>query len=133
MICLICTSTPGMNNYHCRALRARATTLVVEPRMYVYYRIIPLAAVSLLLLPASNEREIFIYIFIFDHHHLSLLSSPTRRRFYPRRSSGQQASCLWSQVSTLLPPSTCLCFSSRIHTGFSIPTARRFSSNLMYS
>ena len=33
----------------------------------------------------------------------------------------------WSQVSYLLPPATCLQFLSRI--GFSIPTARRFSSN----
>ena len=34
---------------------------------------------------------------------------------------------LWSQVSPLLPPSTCLQFLSRI--GFSIPTAHHFSSN----
>ena len=33
-----------------------------------------------------------------------------------------------SQVSSLLPPGTCLQFFSRI--GFSIPTARRFSSNV---
>ena len=36
----------------------------------------------------------------------------------------------WSQVSSLLP-GTCLHFISR--TGFSIPTARRFSSNVRYS
>ena len=35
----------------------------------------------------------------------------------------------WSQVSSLLPPDTCLQFLSRI--GFSIPTARRFSSNVL--
>ena len=34
---------------------------------------------------------------------------------------------LWSQVSSLLPPGTCLQFLSRI--GFGIPTARRLSSN----
>ena len=34
----------------------------------------------------------------------------------------------WSQVSSLLPPCTCLQLLSRI--GFSIPTARRFSSNV---
>ena len=34
----------------------------------------------------------------------------------------------WSQVSSLLPPGTCLQFLSRI--GVSIPTARRFSSNV---
>ena len=33
----------------------------------------------------------------------------------------------WSPVSSLLPPGTCLRFLSRI--GFSISTARRFSSN----
>ena len=37
----------------------------------------------------------------------------------------------WSQVSPLLPPGTCLHFLSRI--GFSIPTARRFSSNVVSS
>ena len=37
----------------------------------------------------------------------------------------------WSQVSSLLPPGTCLLFLSRI--GFSIPTARRFSSNVANS
>ena len=38
---------------------------------------------------------------------------------------------LWSQVSSLLPPGTCLQFLSRI--GFSIPTARRLSSNVANS
>ena len=38
---------------------------------------------------------------------------------------------LWSQVSALLPPGTCLQFLSRI--GFSIPTARRLSSNVANS
>ena len=38
---------------------------------------------------------------------------------------------LWSQVSSLLPPGTCLQFLSRI--GFSIPTARRLSSNFANS
>ena len=37
----------------------------------------------------------------------------------------------WSQVSSLLPPGTCLQFLSRI--GFSIPTARRFSSSVANS
>ena len=37
----------------------------------------------------------------------------------------------WSQVSSLLIPGTCLQFLSRI--GFSIPTARRFSSNVANS
>ena len=38
---------------------------------------------------------------------------------------------LWSQVSSLLPPGTCIQFLSRI--GFSIPTARRLSSNVANS
>ena len=38
---------------------------------------------------------------------------------------------LWSQVSSLLPPGTCLQLLSRI--GFSIPTARRLSSNVANS
>ena len=37
----------------------------------------------------------------------------------------------WLQVSSLVPPGTCLQFLSRI--GFSIPTARRFSSNVANS
>ena len=37
----------------------------------------------------------------------------------------------WSQVSSLLPPVTCLQFLSRI--GFSISTTRRFSSNVANS
>ena len=52
-----------------------------------------------------------------------LLSSLTRRSFTPNKLLGKP----WSQVSTLLPPGTCLYFLSRI--GFSIPTARRFPSN----
>ena len=59
---------------------------------------------------------------------LSFPSLITRRRFYPRRPSGK---AVWSQVSTLLPPGTCLYFLSRI--GFSIPTAGRFSSNEAHS
>ena len=46
--------------------------------------------------------------------------------FYPL--SGLLLDKPWSQVSSLLPPVTCLHFLSRI--GFSIPTARRFSSNV---
>ena len=38
------------------------------------------------------------------------------------------SSLLWSQVSSHLPPGTCLQFISRI--GLSIPTARRLSSNV---
>ena len=37
----------------------------------------------------------------------------------------------WSQVSSILPPGTCLQFLSRI--GFGIPTARRFLSNVSNS
>ena len=51
----------------------------------------------------------------------------TRRRVYPSDFLDKT----WSQVSSLLPPGTCLYFLSRI--GFSIPTARRFSSNVAKS
>ena len=58
-----------------------------------------------------------------------LLSSLTRRRFYPQRASGR---AVGSQVSTLLPPRvTRLYFQSRM--GFSNPTARRFPSNVANS
>ena len=50
-----------------------------------------------------------------------LLSSLTRRRLYPQRSSGQ----------AVVTGVTCLQFLSRI--GSSIPTARRFSSNVANS
>ena len=50
---------------------------------------------------------VFIYLFIFSHTStFQLLDKP------------------WSQVSSLLPPGSCLQFLSRI--GFSNPTARRF-------
>ena len=37
----------------------------------------------------------------------------------------------WSKVSSILPPGTCIQFFSRI--GFSIPTARRYSSSVTNS
>ena len=56
-----------------------------------------------------------------------LLSSSTRRRFYPQRSPGQAV------VTGVVPspPRYVPSFLSR--TGFSIPTARRFSSNVATS
>ena len=54
----------------------------------------------------------------------SLLHSSSTRRFYPQRSCGQAV------VTGVVPLGTCLQFLSRI--GFSIPTARRFSSNFCY-
>ena len=68
----------------------------------------------------------FFFFFSFFFRPSLLLSSSTRRRFYPQRSSGQIV------VKGVVPslryvPS----FLSRI--GFSIPTARRFSSNVANS
>ena len=65
------------------------------------------------------------FLFFFSHHF-----------FFPAQLvGGFTLSDLldkpWSQVSSLLPPDTCLQFLSRI--GFSIPTARRFSSNVANS
>ena len=54
-----------------------------------------------------------------------LLSSVTPRYF---ALSSLLLGKPWSQVSSLLPPGTCLYFLSRI--GLSIPTARRFLSNV---
>ena len=80
--------------------------------------------------PLTNN---FIISFIHAAHLLLhaaevlLLSSSTRRRFYPQRSSGQ---AVVTGVVSCLPPGTCLHL-SRI--GFSIPTSRRFSSNVANS
>ena len=75
----------------------------------------------------EGEERIFLFFFCF----LPSLLISSSWRFYPQRSSGQGRP--WSQVlvSSLLPPGTCLRFSSRI--GFSIPTARRSSSNVANS
>ena len=67
--------------------------------------------------------ELPLYYYYFFSSSLSLSSST--RRFYSQRSSGQKP---WSQVSGVVPSPRCVpSFFSRI--GFSIPTARRFSSN----
>ena len=55
-----------------------------------------------------------------------LLSSLTRRRFYPQQTSGQQAVVTGVYPS---PPRYVPSFLSRI--GFRIPTAHRFSSNVV--
>ena len=57
-----------------------------------------------------------------------LLSSSTRRRFYPQRPPGQQAVVTGVVPS---PPQYVPSILSRV--GFSIPTARRFSSNVANS
>ena len=68
---------------------------------------------------------VLFFVFVFDHHF-----------YFPAQLvGGFTLSDLldkpWPQVSSLLPPGTCLQFLSR--TGFSIPTARRFSSNVANS
>ena len=69
---------------------------------------------------------IHLFLFLFTKSSL-LLSGSTRRRF----ALSDLLDKPWSQVSSLLPPGTCLQFLSRI--GFSIPAARRFSSNVANS
>ena len=69
----------------------------------------------------------FFFFFFFNHHfyfpaQLLIVGGFTISDLLDKR---------WSQVSSLLPPGTRLQFLSRI--GFSIPTARRFSSNFANS
>ena len=68
---------------------------------------------------------IFLFLFIFFP---SLLhSSSTRRRFYPQRPSGQAV------VTGVVPSPPRYAPSILSRIGFSIPTARRFSSNVANS
>ena len=72
-----------------------------------------------------TQLFLFFFLFFFNHHF-----------YFPAQLvGGFTLSDLldkpWSQVSSLLPPGTCLQFLLRI--GFSIPTARRFSSNVANS
>ena len=77
--------------------------------------------------PIRGATCVFYFIYFFDHYF-----------YFPSQLvGGFTLSDLlldkpWSQVSSLLPPGTCLQFLSRI--GFSIPTAaRRFSWNVANS
>ena len=89
------------------------------------------------LCPSAHEKQSYIcfavisftvLVFIFVVICLPLLRfSSTRRRFYPQRSSGQ---AVVTGVAPS-PPQYVPWFLSRI--GFSIPTARRFSSNVANS
>ena len=68
----------------------------------------------------SEWSIVFIYIYIFNS---SLLHSSSNRRLYPQRPSGQAV------VTGVIPsPRYVPSFLSRI--GFSIPTARRLSSDV---
>ena len=73
----------------------------------------------------SINTRTFFFFFFFNHQ----LYFPAQigSFIHPQRSSGQ---AVGSQVSSL-PHRTCFQFLSRI--GFSIPTARRFSSNVANS
>ena len=73
----------------------------------------------------ASWRFVFCFFFVFFLSSL-LLSSSSRMRFYPQRSSGRAA------VAGAVPsPRYVPSFLSRI--GFSILTARRFSSNVANS
>ena len=102
---------------------------IPEKRFSVFFRYFPVSQQNdssrwLDLVP-SIVQHLFIYCIIFWSS--LLLSSSTRRRFYPQRSSGQAV------VTGVVPssPRYVPSFLSRI--GFSIPTARRFSSNVANS
>ena len=69
----------------------------------------------------SHAQIARIFIFIFP---LLLLSSSTRRRFYSQRSSGQAV------VTGVVHSTRGYVPSFLSHIGFSIPTTRRFSSNV---
>ena len=72
----------------------------------------------------SQKRDnVYVYIYIFLRSSL-LLSSSTRRRFYPQRSPGQAV------VTGVVPSPPRYVPSSLTRIGFSIPTAHRFSSNV---
>ena len=66
-------------------------------------------------------RILFLFFFFFFHHDF-YFSPPQLVDLLDKT---------WWQVSSLSPPGTCLQFWSRI--GLSIPTARRFSSNVANS
>ena len=72
---------------------------------------------------ATGTSALLLFLFCFNHHF----------HFPAQLVGGFTLSDLldkpWSQVSSLLPPGTCLQFLSRI--GFSIPTARRFHRMLL--
>ena len=77
---------------------------------------------------STRHRDILLavfFCFFFNHHF-----------YFPAQLVGgftlnDLLDKPWSQVSSNLPPGTCLQFLSRI--GFSIATARRFSSNVAIS
>ena len=66
------------------------------------------------------NEHVFVFVFVLNHFHFpaQLVGGFTLSNLLDKS---------WSQVSSPLPSGTCLHFLSRI--GFSIPTARRFSSN----
>ena len=73
----------------------------------------------------GSPAPVIFFVFLFSHHF-----------YFPAQLvGGFTLSDLldkpWSQVSSLLPPGTCLLFLSRI--GLSIPAARRFSSKVANS
>ena len=97
---------------------------------------------DLLLTTKKSNNQIPIHISAFSQdqsrrlglgptHAVSLSLDKIHYNFLQRTFTFQLLDELWSQVSSLLPPGTCLQFLSRI--GFSIPTARRLSSNVANS
>ena len=76
------------------------------------------------LIERTSVRPFYFIFFILLSR---LLSSPTRRRLYPQLSSGQAV------VTGVVPSPRRYVPSLFSRIGFSIPTARRFSSNVANS
>ena len=104
----------SMSYIHCSARSSRPNpTPSVAP-----------IAVDMNILRCRPLRRTFLFIFpFFLNHHFHFPA-----QLVGRFTLSDLLDKPWSQVSSLLPPGTYLQFLSRI--GFSIPTARRFSSNV---
>ena len=101
-------------------LLSTTTTFHTKSKSYVYHGTI-----------LSSTKTTYIHIIctgIYLNHHFHF---PAQLVLIGGFTLSDLLDKLWSQVSSLLPPGTCLQFLSRI--GFSIPTARRLSSNVANS
>ena len=119
--CLFCVSLCVIQHCHCSSCSQHsAPTTAADSVLHACGR-------SVLY---SRWLVIVVGIFFFFNHHFHFqlnLLVPGRRFTL----SGLFLNKPWSQVSSLLPPGTCLLLLSLM--GFSISTARRFSSNVANS
>ena len=77
----------------------------------------------------AGVSHTFVFVVTFTFRPNSYLPGNNTRRFYPRRSSGQAV--VTDRYRPFFPPGTCLYYLSS--TGFDIPAARQFSSNVANS